>query len=84
MLSQHIRSQALVNEGYDRPGESVLNLAILVKTKPEEIHWCNSLNNVPYQNPGTVLNRQGSGQCPLLARHIYDLLGHCFLSGVLH
>lgn len=81
MLSQHIRSQALVNEGYDRPRESVLNLAILVKTKPGRNSLvCNSLNNVPYQNPGTMLNRQGLGQCPLLARRIYDLLGHCFLN----
>jgi hypothetical protein len=30
---------------------------------------CNPLNDAPYQNLGIVLNGQGSGRHPLVARH---------------
>ena len=49
MLSQHSRSQALVKEeGCDRRGEPMLNLAILMEMKPERKPLGrNPLSNAP-------------------------------------
>ena len=50
MLSQHSRSQALVKEeGCDRRGEPMLNLAILMEMKPKRKPLGhNPLSDAPY------------------------------------
>jgi len=67
MLSQHSRSQTLIKEeGCDRRGESTINLAILIEMKPErKLLGRNPLSDVPYRNPGIVLNGQGLGRHPV-------------------
>ena len=47
-------------------GEPTLNLAILMEMKPERKPLGrNPLSDVPYRNPGMVLNGQGPGRHPL-------------------
>ena len=85
MLSQHRRSQALVKEeGCDRRGEPTLNLAILMEMKPERKPLGrNPLSDVPYRNPGMVLN--GQGPCRDLGMVSSEQgSGRRFLSGALH
>ena len=94
MLSQRSRSQALVKEeGCDRRGEPTLNLAILMKMKPERKSLGrNPLSDAPYRNPGMVLNGQGPGRHPLGDAPCRDLgmvsseqgSSRRFLSGALH
>ena len=94
MLSQHSRFQALIKENCCvRRGEPTLNLAILIEMKPERKSLgCNPLSDAPYQNPGMVLNGQGSGRHSLGDVPCRDLgmvssdqgLGRHFLSGALH
>jgi hypothetical protein len=64
-----------------------------MEMKPHEKSLgCNPLSDAPYQNPGMVLNGQGSGRHPLGDASYLDLdtvlneqgSGHRILSDVLH
>jgi hypothetical protein len=68
-------------------------LAIFIEMKPHEKSLgCNPLSDASYQNPGMVLNGQGSGCRPLGDAPYLDLdtvlnkqgSGHRILSDVLH
>jgi hypothetical protein len=76
-----------------RFGEATTILVIFMKMKShEKLLGRNSFSDAPYQNPGMVLNGQGSGRHPLGDALYLDLdtvlneqgSGHRIFSGALH